>query len=123
MGPVWTLGSGYETLMGYEFAPKEERAISLKGRISATPEFLKNAEAILDTMPAPHIETTIAQCDGLISVMEDELPLFIEDLDLELAENLKRSAEKASEATALRTRFPFFGPQKVFAITPSQDTS
>ena len=97
-GPVWTLGSGYETLMGYEFAPKKERAISLKGRISATPEFLKNAEAILDTMPAPHIETTIAQCDGLISVMEDELPLFIEDLDLELAENLKRSAEKASEA-------------------------
>ena len=98
MGPVGTLGSGYETLMGYEFAPKEDRAISLYGRIGATPEFLENAKAILDIMSAPHIETAIAQCDGLISVIEYELPLFIEDLDLELAENLKHSGKKASEA-------------------------
>ena len=98
MGPVWTLGSGYETLMGYEFAPKDDRATSLNGRIGATPEFLENARAILDIMPAPHIETAIAQCDGLISVIEEELPLFIEDLNLELAENLKQSGEEASEA-------------------------
>ncbi len=97
-GPIWTLGSGYETLMGYEFAPKDERAVSLKGRIEATPEYLKNAEAILDIMPAPHLETAIAQCDGLISVMEDELPLFSEDLDLEFAENLKQAGLNATEA-------------------------
>ena len=98
MGPVWTLGSGYETLMGYEFAPKDDRATSLNERIDATPEFLENAQAILDIMPAPHIETAIAQCDGLISVIEEELPLFMEDLKFELAEKLKQSGEEASEA-------------------------
>ena len=98
MEPVWTLGSGYETLMGYEFAPKEDRAITLNGRIGATPDFLENAQVILDIMPVPHIETAISQCDGLISVIEDELPLFIEDLNLELAEKLKQSGEKASKA-------------------------
>jgi len=98
MEPIWTLGSGYETLMGYEFAPKEDRAFTLNGRIGATPDFLKNAQAMLDIMPVPHIETAISQCDGLISVIEDELPLFIEDLNLELAEKLKQSGVKASKA-------------------------
>ena len=98
MEPVWTLGSGYETLMGYRFAPKEDRAITLNERMGATPDFLENAQAIFDIMPVPYIETAIAQCDGLISVIEDDLPLFIEDLNLKLAENLKQSGEKASKA-------------------------
>ena len=63
--------------MGYEFAPKEERAISLNGRIGATPEFLENAQAILEIIPVPHLETAISQCDGLISVIEDELSLLV----------------------------------------------
>jgi uncharacterized protein (DUF885 family) len=104
-GPVWTIGSGYETLMGYTFAPKEERAVSLKRRIEATPEYLENAEAILNIMPAPHLETAIKQCDGLISVMDEELKAFINDLNSDLAENLQQAGEKASEAIKKYQKF------------------
>lgn len=98
MGPIWTLGSGYETLMSYDFAPKKERAISLKGRIKATPKFLKNAETILNKMPKPHLETAIKQCDGLVHVLEEELPLFSKDLESGLSENLHTLGMVASES-------------------------
>ena len=97
-GPIWTLGSGYETLMGYNFSPKNERAKSLSGRIQGTSLFLENAEKLLDEMPKPHLETAINQCEGLISVMEEDLFLFIEDLDSTLSKDLIKSGKGASNA-------------------------
>jgi len=97
-GPVWTLGSGYETLMGYNFSPKDERAKSLSGRIQETSLFLENAEKLLDEMPKPHLETAINQCEGLISVMEEDLLLFVEDLDSTLSKDLIKSGKSASNA-------------------------
>ncbi len=87
-GPVWTIGSGYETLMGYDFAPKKDRAINLNQRIIATTKYLDNARGMLEIMPIPHLKTAISQCDGLINVLEDELPLFTEGLDNTLSEDL-----------------------------------
>ncbi|MBH49130.1 MAG: hypothetical protein CMG69_00035 [Candidatus Marinimicrobia bacterium] len=97
-GPVWTLGSGYETLMGYNFSPKDKRAKSLSGRIQETSLFLENAEKLLDEMPKPHLETAINQCEGLISVMEEDLLLFVEDLDSTLSKDLIKSGKSASNA-------------------------
>lgn len=97
-GPVWTLGSGYETLMGYNFSPKNERAKSLSGRIQGTSLFLENAEKLLDEMPKPHLETAINQCEGLINVIEEDLLLFIEDLDPILSKDLIQSGKSASKA-------------------------
>lgn len=71
---VGTLGFAFESLAGYDFTSADGRLQSLISRLAETPRFIAEAEANLESMPIPHLETAVSQIDGLIHVVEGGFP-------------------------------------------------
>lgn len=114
------LGFAYESLSDYDFAPAKERLVNLIGRLQATPQFLQQAQANLDSMPVPHLETGIKQMEGIIWFVEEG----ISDIALSGTANdrvdLKAAVENAKSALV---EFKSFlegrlvnGPHKTFRL-------
>ncbi len=89
------LGFAFESLTGFDFAPADARAASLKGRLLQTPEYLRQAEAMLESCPKIHLETGIRQCDGVIGMLTSGMDSFLEHVDSELSGEIRISSENA----------------------------
>ncbi|GAA2490216.1 DUF885 domain-containing protein [Winogradskya humida] len=61
-------------LIARPFAPAEERLTSLEGRLSAIPDALATARAVLRDMPRLHTEVARGQFAGSAALIRDELP-------------------------------------------------
>jgi uncharacterized protein (DUF885 family) len=61
---AWNPGTALHLLLEREFAPADERAASLRGRLAAVPDLLGTARARLGDMPEIHVETAIGQLAG-----------------------------------------------------------
>jgi hypothetical protein len=68
----WNPGTGLYLLTARDFAAAEERALSLRGRIAAIPDFLATARRVLADMPAIHVETAIAQLAGTHELIQGD---------------------------------------------------
>jgi hypothetical protein len=66
-------------LIARPFAPAAERLISLAGRLSALPDALSTARAVLRDMPTVHVETAVGQFHGTAALIRDELPALLGD--------------------------------------------
>jgi uncharacterized protein (DUF885 family) len=66
----WNPGTALYLLVSRDFAPAEERAASVRGRLEAIPDSLATARRLLDDMPGVHVETAIAQLAGTRAVVD-----------------------------------------------------
>jgi hypothetical protein len=64
-------------LMARPFAPLDERLTSLAGRLTAIPDALATARAVLRDVPRIHAETAIGQFTGTARLIRDELPVLL----------------------------------------------
>ncbi|MHB1164974.1 MAG: DUF885 domain-containing protein [Candidatus Nanopelagicales bacterium] len=60
----WNPGTGLHLIASRDYAPAEERAAALRGRLAAIPDHLEQARASLQEMPRIHVETAIEQFRG-----------------------------------------------------------
>src|SRR5262249_30881478 len=67
-------------LIARPFAPPEERLRSIAGRLSAIPDALATARAVLVDCPAVHLETAVGQFAGAAALIRDELPGLVADV-------------------------------------------
>ena len=65
-------------LISRQFAPAEERLVSLGGRLAAIPDALATARAVLRDVPRIHAETALGQFAGTAALIRDELPALVE---------------------------------------------
>ena len=66
-------GQAIYMLLARAYAPLPERLRSLAGRLAAVPDSLTAARAALGRMPKVHLETAIAQFDGTIGLVTEEV--------------------------------------------------
>ena len=66
-------GQAIYMLLARDYAPLPERLRSLAGRLAAVPDSLTAARAALGRMPKVHLETAIAQFDGTIGLVTEEV--------------------------------------------------
>jgi uncharacterized protein (DUF885 family) len=66
-------GQAIYTLLARDYAPLPERLRSLAGRLSAVPGALTAARSTLGQLPRVHLETAIAQFDGTIGLVTEEV--------------------------------------------------
>jgi uncharacterized protein (DUF885 family) len=66
-------GQAIYTLLARDYAPLPDRLRSLAGRLAAVPDSLAAARAELGQMPKVHLETAIAQFDGTIGLVTEEV--------------------------------------------------
>ena len=104
------LGFAFESLIGFEFASASERANTFLSRLNETPNFLFQAEALLDSCPQIHLNTAIRQWDGVMQMLDSGIDLFLEDIESDLAVKIK-SASKI--ALASLTQFKAFLENKL----------
>jgi hypothetical protein len=64
-------------LMARPFAPLDERLTSLAGRLTAIPDALATARAVLRDVPRIHAETAVGQFTGTARLIRDELPVLL----------------------------------------------
>jgi uncharacterized protein (DUF885 family) len=64
---AYTVSSGLDGLVSREFAPIEQRMVSLQARLEGLPVFLDQAKARLGTPSAVHTQTAIDQVGALVS--------------------------------------------------------
>ena len=84
-------------LISSDFAPLAERLGNVKGRLAAIPKRLENAKANLKNPPKIHTETAILQIDGTISLIRDDLNIYLEQVP-KLIEEIKPVQEQAVTA-------------------------
>ena len=70
---VTTVGVGLDSLVSRDFAPIEQRMVSLQGRLEGLPAFLEAARVHLERPPRVHTETAIAQNAALLAWVEGPL--------------------------------------------------
>lgn len=66
-------GQAVYMLLARDYAPLPDRLRSLTGRLAAIPEYLAAARDTLGQMPKVHLETAIAQFDGTIGLVTEEV--------------------------------------------------
>jgi uncharacterized protein (DUF885 family) len=66
-------GQALYTLLARDYAPLPDRLRSLAGRLAAVPDSLAAARAALGQMPKVHLQTAIAQFDGTIGLVTEEV--------------------------------------------------
>jgi uncharacterized protein (DUF885 family) len=66
-------GQAIYMLLARDYAPLPERLRSVAGRLAAVPDALAAARAALGQMPKVHLETAIAQFDGTIGLVTEEV--------------------------------------------------
>ena len=69
---VWNPGTALHLLLSREFAPADERAASLRGRLAAVPEHLAAARGQLGEMSAIHLDTAIVQLEGTARLIDSQ---------------------------------------------------
>ena len=79
---VWNPGTALHLLVSRDFAPKPERARSVKARLAAIPGFLADARVELVEMTQIHTETAITQLAGTARLIETEVADLIDDAEL-----------------------------------------
>jgi hypothetical protein len=67
-------GGLLHALIARPFAPLDERLTSLGGRLTAIPDALATARAVLRDIPRVHAETAIGQFAGVARLIRDEVP-------------------------------------------------
>ena len=68
-------GGAVHSLLSREFAPLAQRLDSVAGRLGAVPDFLAAArERLVGRVPLPHAQTAIAQMEGTLRLLDQELP-------------------------------------------------
>ncbi len=72
----YNVGSALDYLMSREFAPLDERLANLQGRLEQIPSVIAAAKANLKNPPRIYTETAIAQNDGVIGLIKDDLQIF-----------------------------------------------
>ncbi len=75
---VYNIGGAIYNLLARDFAPLEDRLLSVRDRLKGIPAVLRQAEKNLQNPPVVHVETAIIQNKGNISLIEKDLTLFIE---------------------------------------------
>ena len=70
---AYTVGGAIYGLTARDFAPPRERLLLVKARLEQVPAVLAAARANLAHPPRIHVETAIAQNDGTIGLIRDEL--------------------------------------------------
>jgi uncharacterized protein (DUF885 family) len=66
-------GQAIYALLARDYAPLPDRLRSLAGRLAAVPSALAAARAVLGRMPRVHLETAVAQFDGTIGLVTEEV--------------------------------------------------
>jgi uncharacterized protein (DUF885 family) len=66
-------GRAIYTLLSRDYAPLPDRLRSLAGRLAAVPDCLAAARDSLGRMPKVHLETAIAQLEGAIGLVTEEV--------------------------------------------------
>lgn len=90
-------GDSLYPLMARDFAPLEQRAASLRGRLEAIPRWLEVARGNLRNPPRIHVETAIQQNAGTLSLVGPELDALLEGSPI-LEARLAPARERAAEA-------------------------
>jgi hypothetical protein len=80
-------------LLARPFAPAEERLTSLAARLTAIPDALATARAVLRDVPRIHTETAIGQFAGTAALIRDQVPTLLAEEPA-----LSSSVEPASAA-------------------------
>jgi len=104
-------------LISRQFAPAEERLVSLGGRLAAIPDALATARAVLRDVPRIHAETALGQFAGTAALIRDELPALVEQ------EPGLRAAIEPASAAALAALAEFDGwlRARVDSTDPGRD--
>ncbi|MGW2665402.1 DUF885 domain-containing protein [Nocardia tengchongensis] len=63
-------------LLARSFAPAEVRVEALRARLTALPDALSTARAVLGDMPRVHVETAIGQFEGVAALVRDQVPVL-----------------------------------------------
>ncbi|MFH1735127.1 MAG: DUF885 domain-containing protein [bacterium] len=77
---VYNIGGAIYNLLVRDFAPLEERLFSVKQRLLAVPEVIAAAQANLDNPPQIFTETAITQNRGTMSLIENDLDEFVQQV-------------------------------------------
>ncbi|MCO4812722.1 MAG: DUF885 domain-containing protein [Gammaproteobacteria bacterium] len=95
-------GGSVYSLLARDFAPLEERLMSVASRLGQIPRFLEQArgELLASRVPKIHVETAIAQNAGLNSIIENMIMPHMDVLSSEQQEQLNAAIEKAKNALA-----------------------
>ncbi len=96
---IYNVGDGIYGLLIREFAPIETRLNSVKMRLEKVGSITSQAKNNLLNPPIVHIETAILQNKGNISLIKDDLEMFLDGLPSikEDMENARNSAIKSLE--------------------------
>lgn len=77
--PLWyNVGGAIYDLIARDFAPLDERLISVRSRLEMVPTVTAMAKANLKNPPRVHTETAIAQNRGTIALVRDDLAALVE---------------------------------------------
>jgi uncharacterized protein (DUF885 family) len=77
---VYNPGRAVYSLMVREFAPLGERMRNAVSRLEGVPELLRQGRENLKNPPEIYTETAIRQIKGTVSLISDDLPLYLEQL-------------------------------------------
>jgi hypothetical protein len=94
---VYNIGGAIYNLIARDFAPLDERLANVKARLELVPRVTAMAKANLKNPPRVHTETAILQNKGTISLINDQLDEFVEQVP-EMKRELNRAREKAVDA-------------------------
>lgn len=111
---VGLVGSGLDALVVREFAPAPTRMASLAARLDGVPTLVREAKlALAETakLRAPHTKVAIAQIDGLLVLLDEEIPRVAATVDDTLRAKVDASRGKARAAilelkSHLETKLP-----------------
>ena len=94
---AYNVGGAIYSLLAREFAPLEQRLLSVRHRLEAVPEVVALAKANLKNPPRVHTETAIQQNQGNIALIGEGLDHFLEQAP-ELRRQIEPVREKALNA-------------------------
>lgn len=88
-------GGAIYSLISREFAPLKDRLLNVKERLKGIPAVLEAAKANLKNPPKVHTETAIIQNSGNLSMVREELNMFLDQVP-----ELRSEFAPVQEATA-----------------------
>lgn len=91
---IYNIGDGIYGLLIREFAPIETRLKSVEKRLEKVPAVIAQAKNNLLNPPVVHIETAILQNKGNISLIKNDLEMFLDGLPL-IKKNLQYARNSA----------------------------
>ena len=95
-------GSGIYGLMSRDFAPVEERLVSVTSRLEQLPRFLAQARDSIELARVPkiHAETAVQQNQGLLSIINSMVVPVMDVLSVEQQQRLRAAIDRAKNSIA-----------------------